>query len=78
MLQSPDEPGTSYGLIAEWISYPADYSSATVQLRKEARFHDGKPITPEDVIFSLETLKKVSPNIYAATTRTSCGREDRG
>jgi microcin C transport system substrate-binding protein len=62
MMQSPDEASTSYGLVAEWVSYPADFSSATVELRKEARFHDGKPITPEDVIFSLEALKKVSPN----------------
>ena len=62
MTQSPDEPGASYGLIAEWVAYPDDYSSATVQLRQGARFHDGKPITPEDVIFSLESLKRVSPN----------------
>src|SRR5215510_1201842 len=51
MTQSPDEPGASYGLVAEWVAYPDDYSSATVQLRQGARFHDGKPITPEDVIF---------------------------
>ncbi len=62
MTQSPDEPGASYGLVAEWVAYPDDYSSATVQLRQGARFHDGKPITPEDVIFSLESLKRVSPN----------------
>jgi len=62
MLQSPDEAGTSYGLLAEWIAYPEDYSSATVQLRKGARFHDGKPVTPEDVIYSLDAIKKVSPN----------------
>jgi microcin C transport system substrate-binding protein len=62
MMQSPDEPATSYGLIAEWVAYPADFSSATFQLRSGARFHDGKPITPEDVIFSLDTLKKISPN----------------
>src|SRR5262245_7997731 len=61
MTQSPDEPGASYGLVAEWVAYPDDYSSATVQLRQGARFHDGKPITPEDVIFSLESLKRVSP-----------------
>jgi microcin C transport system substrate-binding protein len=61
MMQSPDESGTSYGLIAEWIAYPDDYSSAVVQLRPQARFHDGAPITPEDVIFSLENLKAVSP-----------------
>src|SRR5262245_27360630 len=52
LMQSPDEAGTSYGLLAEWVAYPEDYSSATVQLRKEARFHDGKPVTPEDVVFS--------------------------
>src|SRR5215813_13524494 len=62
MMQSPDEPATSYGLIAEWVAYPADFSSATFQLRSGVRFHDGKPITPEDVIFSLDTLKKISPN----------------
>ena len=38
------------------------------RLRKEARWHDGKPVTPEDVIFSLETLKKLSP-FYAAYYR---------
>jgi len=61
MMQSPDEPGASYGLIAEWVAYPDDFSSATVALRKEARFHDGTPVTPEDVIFSFDSLKEVSP-----------------
>lgn len=60
MTSSPDEPTGSYGNVAEWVSYPSDYSSATVGLRATARFHDGKPMTPEDVIFSLNTLKKVS------------------
>jgi microcin C transport system substrate-binding protein len=62
MQHSPDEASTSYGLVAESVSYPADFSSATFQMRPIARFHDGKPITPEDVIFSLEAIKKVSPN----------------
>ena len=61
MAGSPDEESTEYGLVAEWVSYPADFGSATFGLRPEARFHDGKPITPEDVIFSLEALKKASP-----------------
>jgi microcin C transport system substrate-binding protein len=61
MVSSPDEPSTEYGLIAEWVSYPGDFSSATFKIRAGARFHDGKPITPEDVIFSLEALKKASP-----------------
>lgn len=58
---SPDEPSTEYGLIAECISHPADFSSVTFKLREAARFHDGKPVTPEDVIFSFEQLKKVNP-----------------
>jgi microcin C transport system substrate-binding protein len=57
MSTSPDEASTSYGLVAEWVTYPDDVTWALFQLRAEARFHDGKPITPEDVIFTLETLK---------------------
>ncbi len=65
LVSSPDEPSTEYGLVAEWVSYPDDFSSATFGLRPEARFHDGKPITPEDVIFSLEALKKSHPQYNA-------------
>jgi microcin C transport system substrate-binding protein len=61
MMQSPDEAGAAYGLIAEWIAYPDDYSYAVVELRPEARFNDGTPVTPEDVIFSFNSLKQVSP-----------------
>lgn len=63
MASNPDEPATSYGLVAEWVSTPADVSSATFGLRAEARFHDGKPISPEDVIFSLVEQKKASPSM---------------
>lgn len=59
---SPDEASTSYGLVAEWVSYPDDFSSATFQLRPGARFHDGRPITPEDVIFSMQALKQAHPH----------------
>lgn len=65
MASSPDEASTSYGLIAEWVSYPDDFSSATFQLRSGARFHDGRPITPDDVIFSLSALKKAHPHFAA-------------
>lgn len=61
MVGSPDESSTEYGLVAEWVSYPEDFSSATFGLRPRARFHDGKPVTPEDVIFSLEALKTTHP-----------------
>jgi microcin C transport system substrate-binding protein len=56
-----DEVATDYGLIAERVSYPPDFSSAIYQLRREARWHDGKSITPEDVIFSFEAFKTNNP-----------------
>ena len=64
MTSSMDEPSSEYGLIAESMSYPADFSSVTYRLRPEARWHDGTPITPEDVVFSMETLKQTHP-VYA-------------
>jgi microcin C transport system substrate-binding protein len=60
MVPSADELNVMYGLVAEWVSYPEDFSSVTFGLRKEARFHDGKPVTPEDVIFTLDALKKAN------------------
>ncbi|MGF7158891.1 microcin C transport system substrate-binding protein [Rhodoligotrophos appendicifer] len=65
MAASLDEASTSYGLIAESIKFPADFSRVTYRLRKEAKFHDGTPVTPDDVIFSLEAIKKSHP-FYAA------------
>ena len=53
-----DEPFSLYGLIAETIEVPDDRSSVTFTLRPEAHFHDGSPITVDDVIFSWETLKE--------------------
>ena len=61
MFKSSDEVVTEYGLLAEAAAHPDDFSWVTYRLRKEARWHDGKPVTPEDVLFSLETLKKLSP-----------------
>lgn len=58
---SLDEPSTQYALIAECASYPDDFSSVTFKLRPEAKFQDGQPITPEDVIFSFDEFKKVNP-----------------
>lgn len=52
-----DEIFSEYGRIAENVEVPPDYSWVIFTLREEARWHDGQPVTPEDVIFSLETLK---------------------
>lgn len=68
MFKSQDEIVTEYGLLAEAAAHPDDFSWVVYRLRKEARWHDGKPVTPEDVVFSLETLKKLSP-FYGAYYR---------
>jgi microcin C transport system substrate-binding protein len=65
MARSQDEVATEYGLLAEAASHPDDFAWVIYRLRKEARWHDGKPVTPEDVIFSIEALKKYSP-MYAS------------
>jgi peptide/nickel transport system substrate-binding protein len=58
MTRGADEAFTLYGLIAESIDVPEDRSSITFHLRGEARFSDGAPITPEDVLFSHAVLKE--------------------
>ena len=68
MERAQDEIATEYGLLAEGAQHPDDFAWVTYRLRKEARWHDGKPVTPEDVIYSLETLKKLSP-MYASYYR---------
>ncbi len=62
---SLDEVSTEYGLLAESVSHPEDYSWVTYRLRAEAKWHDGKAVTPEDVIFSLDSFKKHSPQYSA-------------
>lgn len=59
--QSLDEVGGEYGLIAQSIYYPGDHSSVSYKLRPEARWHDGVPVSAEDVIFGFNFLKETNP-----------------
>ena len=68
MERSQDEVATEYGLLAESVAHADDFGWAVYRLRKQARWHDGQPVTPNDVIFSIETLKKQSP-FYASYYR---------
>ena len=68
MTKSQDEVATEYGLLAEAAVHPDDFSWVTYRLRKEARWNDGKPVTPDDVIFSINILKQYSP-MYASYYR---------
>ena len=64
MVGSSDEAFTNYGLLAESVVVPEDRSWVTFNLNSEARWHDGKPVTPEDVIWTFETLLKKGHPFY--------------
>ena len=57
MVRSADEPYAVYGLVAYEAEYPPDRSWVIFRMRPEARFHDGSPLTAEDVKFSIDILK---------------------
>ncbi len=61
LKSAEDEITTAYGLLAEGVSYPDDVSSATFRLRAEAKWADGMPVTPDDVIFSFNMVKEHNP-----------------
>jgi microcin C transport system substrate-binding protein len=65
LASSLDEVSTGYGLLAEAVSFPSDFSSVTYRLRPEAKWHDGTAVTPADVIFSFNAFKKYSPQMSA-------------
>jgi microcin C transport system substrate-binding protein len=62
LVPALDEVSSEYGLLAEAVHYPDDFASVTFRLRAEAKWHDGTPVTPEDVIFSFDAWKKYSPS----------------
>jgi len=74
---SLDEVSTEYGALAEVVSHPEDFSSVTYRLRAQAKWHDGKPVTADDVIFSLDSFKKYHPQ-YSAYYRHVVKAEKNG
>src|SRR5258708_2299730 len=56
-VSSGDEPFTRYCLVCETMEIPADRSWVEFTLRPEAKFQDGSSITPEDVVWTFDTLK---------------------
>jgi microcin C transport system substrate-binding protein len=77
LKSAEDEITASYGLLAEGVSYPDDFSSATFRLRAEAKWADGQPVTPEDVVYSFEKLKEHNP-LYANYYRHVISAEKTG
>jgi len=64
-----DEPFTEYGLLAETIEMPEDRSWVAFNLRSEAKWHDGKPLTAEDVVWTFNTLVEKGSPFYRAYYR---------
>lgn len=63
-IRSGDEPGSSYCVICETMETPEDRSWVEFTLRREAKFQDGSPITPEDILWTFETLKTKGHPMY--------------
>ncbi|MFA5121006.1 extracellular solute-binding protein [Zavarzinia sp.] len=63
-VQASDEPFSEYGLLAETITVGPERGFVEYKLRTEARFHDGKPVTAADVVFSFEMLKTKGDPFY--------------
>ncbi len=64
LTRSADEPFTLYGLIAETVEVPDNRAWVEFQLRPEAKFSDGTPLTVEDVIFTVDLLRTKGRPIY--------------
>ncbi|MGV1750867.1 extracellular solute-binding protein [Agrobacterium sp. CG674] len=71
MKSSEEELSASYGLLAEAVSFPDDISKASFRLREQAKWADGHPITPEDVVFSFEKSKELSPQLATYYTHVT-------
>ncbi|MGJ7456988.1 extracellular solute-binding protein [Halomonas sp. RA08-2] len=63
---NPDEPFSVYGLLASGMRLDADREWIEFDLRPEARFHDGEPLTAHDVVFSFELLTEQGNPFYGA------------
>ena len=75
MASAADEPDSLYGLAARAVRISADKLTYRFLLRPEAKFHDGTPITAQDVAFSLATLKQKGHPIITQLMRDVVGSE---
>lgn len=66
LQQTDDEPFTAYGLLAETIEVPQDRSWIMFNLRPQAKWHDGKPVTADDVVWTFNTLTTEGQPFYKA------------
>lgn len=65
MTPSYDEVSTEYGLLADGVRHAEDHSWVIYRVSDKAKWHDGKPVTVDDVIFSFNVLKENRPDLAA-------------
>lgn len=63
MTPNMDEVNTYYGLLASELMIAPDYGAVTFRLDPAAKWHDGEPVTAEDVVWSFDTIKQINPNM---------------
>ncbi len=78
MTRAEDEPDGLYGLVASSVSIAEEGRLYRFTLRPQARFHDGTPLTAEDVVFSLETLKRQGHPLIRQALQEFSGAEAEG
>lgn len=66
LVTNPDEPFSMYGLLAEGIRLAPDRRWIEFDINPQARFHDGEPVTADDVVFSFNTLTEKGQPFYGA------------
>lgn len=79
MDPSLDEIYAMYGHLAEAMSFPDDFSSVTFRMNPKARWHDGRPVTADDVVWSFQKATELSPaqaNYYANVTKVEKTADD--
>jgi microcin C transport system substrate-binding protein len=69
MSGSGDEPDAAYGLVADSVLKTEGKPEWRFRLRREARFHDGSPLTAADVAFSLDLMKAKAHPVYQQLLR---------
>ncbi len=78
MVRANDEPDAVYGLLARSATVAPDRRSVTFDLRPEAKFSDGSPVTAQDVVFSFVTLKEKGHPQYRIAMRDVVRAEAEG
>jgi microcin C transport system substrate-binding protein len=66
IASNADEPSTEYGHLAHTLEIAGDRRSVAFELREEARWHDGRPVTAEDVVWTFDTLRSQGRPFYRA------------